>query len=171
MKPKEIIEFTNSIIHTIILDPGEAFEFFKKKWLTLTFDEKKACRPFISKFCEQRAGSESLHPQRPENFEETKICSQIVLDYLNEEKSGVVHYGTIKLNSGTKPKDIAYIFSLLKDMGYIDTSKEEMAQILIQVFGIRGITENTMKQYMTQKSIVLSSKTKFQNKLKHFSTS
>ncbi|NCT94301.1 MAG: hypothetical protein GXC72_07750 [Chitinophagaceae bacterium] len=168
MKPKEIIDFNKSIIHTIMLDPDKAYEFFKKVWVKLSFTEKNACRPFITKFCEQRAGDESLHPQRAENFEETRICSQMILDYLNEEKNGVLHYGTIKLQPGTKPKDIAFIFSLLKDLEYIKTSKEEMAQILIQVFDIRGITENTMKQYLSQKGDLKMAKNKFYGRLQSF---
>ena len=150
MTLKEEDNFKKEVINSIIANPDEALTDFRKKWNTLVFDSKRNIAPFIMKFCMERANSENYHPQRPENYEITRLCANAIYNIIYDEFQGLPSYGHLELGENIKPVDIAAVFKILKEIKYINNTSIEIADVIIKVFNIEANT--TILSYLEENS-------------------
>lgn len=164
MSLQEEENFKNEVINSIISNPENALINFKKNWNNLVFESKRNLAPFIMKFCTERVNSENFNPQRPENYEITKLCANAIYNIINDDFSGKPDFGHLKLGKNIKPVDIAAVFKILYDIEYIDNSLNEIAEIIKQVFNLKDNT--TVESYLEENTKLNTACTDYLTKIK-----
>jgi len=134
MNFNEIVQLAHKIESEIIKDPEKSFLNFKAQWLVLDFEERRLIAPGIIDFCTLKLGSDNYIPQNI-NSAEQKICCTGIINFITDGFNGRPSFGTLDLADGINQVDIATVFKLLIDIGYITNTDDETARVMTRVFG------------------------------------
>ncbi len=156
-----IIKFFKSVEQEIIINPENAFSFFKEKWNELNFDQKKTSSTFLSKFLLERITIDADHPQTADNFEATQVVSLEIYNYVKDEIEGRPNLGHLNLGPGKGVNDISAVFKLLYDLKYIDNTLPELEQVIIRIFNLKD--NHTVMSYFNDNGKLTSAAIEFKN--------
>ena len=132
MNSEEKSKFVQHLIYHI-KDTSKGFNYFIEKWMNLDKEEIESLKTPLLTMCLKEM--EIINQLSDSYFEFQKVSNYLIEN--GEYKPDIKKFN---LTNGTSDKAIVKLFMKLDDLGFINNTNEEIANLVSQVFDIKYTT-------------------------------